>query len=77
VLSPLAIIGMSKPSSTAIVTPRKRRMASILDVVLESVKVPVPASAEATGEKSKVAREAITARMANVLAELDLPKLRQ
>jgi hypothetical protein len=69
VLSPPAVIGLSNPSSITIATPRKRRMASVLDVVLESVKAPVPASAEATGEKSEVAREAITASTANVLAE--------
>jgi hypothetical protein len=44
-------------------------MASVLDVVLESVKKPVPASTEATGEKSEAAREAIAASTANVLAE--------
>jgi hypothetical protein len=44
-------------------------MASVLDVVLESVKAPIPTSAEATGEKSEAAREAITASTTNVLAE--------
>ena len=45
-------------------------MASVLDVVLESMKVPIPASAEASGEKSEDAREAITASTTNVLAEV-------
>jgi hypothetical protein len=44
-------------------------MASVLDVVLESMKVPIPASAEASGEKSEDAREAITASTTNVIAE--------
>jgi hypothetical protein len=69
VLSPSVVIGLSKPSSTTTVTPRKRRMATVLDAVLESMKAPTPASAEAFGEKSEDAREAITASMANVLAE--------
>jgi hypothetical protein len=38
VLSPPCAIGLSKPSSIPAVTPRKRRMTSVLDVVLESVK---------------------------------------
>jgi hypothetical protein len=69
VLSPLAVTGLSKPSSITTATLRKRRMASFLDDALESVKAPIPASAEATGEKSKAAREAITASTTNVLAE--------
>jgi hypothetical protein len=69
VLSPLVVIGLSKPSSTTTATLRKRRMDSVLDVVLESVKALVPASAEAAGENSEVAREAITASTANVLVE--------
>jgi hypothetical protein len=47
VLSPSCAIGLPKPSSILEVTPRKRRMASVLDVVLESIKTPAPASAEA------------------------------
>jgi hypothetical protein len=69
VLSPLAVIGLSKPSSTTTATPRKRRMASVLDAILESMKAPVPASAEASGEKFGDTKEAVTASTANVLAE--------
>jgi hypothetical protein len=69
VVSPPAITGLSKPSSTTTATPRKRRMASVLEVVLESMKVPVRASAEASGEKSEDTREVITANTTNVLAE--------
>jgi hypothetical protein len=75
VLSPPAVTGLSKPSSTTTVTPRKRRMASGLDAVLESVKAPVPAFAKATGEKSEAAREAITASIANVLPEAGSSKV--
>jgi hypothetical protein len=59
VLSPLVVTRLSKPSSTATATPRKRRMASVLDAVLESMKAPVPATAEASGEKSRDAKETI------------------
>jgi hypothetical protein len=69
VLSPLAAIGLPKPTSITTSTPRKRKMASILDVVLESMEAPVSASAEASGETSGVAKEATTASMANVLTE--------
>jgi hypothetical protein len=71
VLSPPAVTGLPKPSSTTTMTPRKRRMASVLDVVLESVKAPVSASAEASGEKSEDAREKITASMATALGEAE------
>jgi hypothetical protein len=69
VLSPPAVTGLSKLSSTTTATPRRRRMASVLDVVLESMKAPVPTSVEATGEKSEAAREAIAASTTNVLSE--------
>jgi hypothetical protein len=69
VLSPPAVTGLSKPSTTTTATPRKRRMASVLNAVLESMKAPTPASAEASGKKSEDAREAITASMATILAE--------
>jgi hypothetical protein len=69
VLSPAAVTGLPKPSSTTTATPRKRRMASILDAVLEFVKALVYVSAEASGETSGDAKEATTASTTNVLAE--------
>jgi hypothetical protein len=44
-------------------------MTSVLDDVLESMKVPTPASVKASGEKSKDTREVITASAATALAE--------
>jgi hypothetical protein len=41
-------------------TPRKRRMSSLLEAVLESVKMPPPSSAEAPGGKTEDATEMIT-----------------
>jgi hypothetical protein len=51
VLSPTAVTGLPNLSTTTIATPRKIRMASVLDAVLESMKAPIPASAKASGEK--------------------------
>jgi hypothetical protein len=45
-------------------TPRKRRMASVLEVVLESVKTPPPSSVEASGSKTEDVTEVITASTA-------------
>jgi hypothetical protein len=68
-LSPAAVTSLPMPSSTTTATPRKRRMGSILDPVLESVKAPVSASAEASSETFGDAKEATTASTTNVLAE--------
>ena len=56
VLSPATTTELSKPSSVSATTPRKRRMASVLDVVLESAKMSAPASAEASSEKKVLLR---------------------
>jgi hypothetical protein len=45
VLSPLGEMELPKTSKIPIATLRKRRMASVLDAVMEFVKVPTPASA--------------------------------
>jgi hypothetical protein len=42
-------------------TPRKRRMASVLEAVLESMKTPPPPSSEASGSKTEDVLEMITA----------------
>jgi hypothetical protein len=69
VLGPPAAIGLQKLSTTTTATPRKRRMASVLDDVLESMKAPTPTSVEASSEKSEDAREVITASTATALTE--------
>jgi hypothetical protein len=58
-----------KLSTTATTTPRKRRMASVLDAVLELMKTPTPASAEDSGKKIGDARKVITANAASIHAE--------
>jgi hypothetical protein len=69
-LSPPAVTRLLKLSTTTTTTPRKRRMACILDVVLESVKVPTPTSAKASGKKSEDAKEVTAASAAAALAEV-------
>jgi hypothetical protein len=68
-LSPPTVTGLPKLSTTATTTLRRRRMASVLDVVLESVKMPTPTSIEASCEKIEDARELVTASASSVLIE--------
>jgi hypothetical protein len=75
VSSPASVTWLPKPSSTTTVTLRRRRMASVLDAVLESVKAPISISTEASGEKSEDARERITASTATALTEAEPSKV--
>jgi hypothetical protein len=68
-LSYLTVTELPKLSATATTTPRKRRMASVLDVVLEYVKMPTPTSAKASGEKIEDARGAVTTSASSGHAE--------
>jgi hypothetical protein len=61
VLSSTTTTELPKPSSVSAATPRKRRMASVLDAVLESAKMSAPASAEASSGKTKDAKEVVAA----------------
>jgi hypothetical protein len=70
VLSPSGTIGLPKPSSVPAVTPRKRRTASVLDAVLESIKTSAPASAEDLNAQIKDARKTVVASVANAPAEV-------
>jgi hypothetical protein len=60
---------LPKPSTIATTTPRKRRMASVLDVVMESLKTATPTSVEASSEKIKDTREVVTVSIASIHAE--------
>jgi hypothetical protein len=64
VLSPAITTKLSKPSIVSAATPRKRRMTSVLDAVLESAKMSALASAEASRRKTKDAKEAVVASVA-------------
>jgi hypothetical protein len=57
----MMVIALSKLSATTTGTPRKRRMASVLDAVLESVKTSPPTFAKTSGSKIEDAREMVTA----------------
>jgi hypothetical protein len=56
VLSPPCATELLKVSNIPIATPRKRRMASVLDAIMESVKTSTPASAEAPRTEAKVSK---------------------
>jgi hypothetical protein len=63
-LSPPCTTELSKPSNIIAATPRKRRMASVLDVVMEYVKTSTPASAKAPRMEAKVSKKSDEAGMA-------------
>jgi hypothetical protein len=65
----MMVTALPKLSATTTGTPRKRRMASVLDAVLESVKTPPPTSAEASGGKIEDAREMVTTSTSSAHAE--------
>jgi hypothetical protein len=68
-LSPPIATGLPKRSTTATTTPRKRRMASVLDVVLQSTKLPAPATTEVSDDKIEDAREVAVASASLVHVE--------
>ena len=55
------MMGLPKLTTAATMTPRKRRMASVLDVVLKSTKMPTPIATEAFEDKTKDLREVAAA----------------
>jgi hypothetical protein len=61
---------LPKLSATVAATLGKRRMASVLDAILESVKTPPPTSAEASGGKIEDAREMVIANISFAHAEV-------
>jgi hypothetical protein len=75
VLSPATTTELPKPPSVSMATPRKRRMTSVLDAVLESVKTSAPASIEAPSEQIKDAREAVATSVANAPAKVGPSKI--
>jgi hypothetical protein len=56
-LNPPREAGFSKASRIPAATPRKRRMASVLDAVMESVKASTPASVEAPTTEGKILKK--------------------
>jgi hypothetical protein len=68
-LSPPCTTELSKPSSIPIVTPRKRRMASVLDVVMESVKTSTPTTTEVPRTEAKVSKKSNDVGMAQTISD--------
>jgi hypothetical protein len=78
-LSPPRETELPKASRVLAITPRKRRMASMLDAVMESVKASTPASAEAPSIEGKILRksdETDTTQAASEAAPLALAEAR-
>jgi hypothetical protein len=71
-LSPPTITELPKlPSAaTTTMTPKKRRMASVLDYVLKSMKMPTPATAEASDDKIEDVREVAAASASSIHVEV-------
>jgi hypothetical protein len=66
----MLVTGLSKLLATTTGTPRKSKMASVLDAVLEFVKMSPPTSAEASGGKIEDSREMVTASTSSAHAEV-------
>jgi hypothetical protein len=56
-------------TATTTITPKKRRMASVLDAILKSTKTSTPASAEASDEKTEDVREVAAASASSIHIE--------
>jgi hypothetical protein len=70
-LNPPTITELPKLTSTATttITPKKRRMASVLDAVLKSTKTPTPAYVEASNEKIEDVREVVATSASSIHIE--------
>jgi hypothetical protein len=68
-LSPPTVMGLLKLLTTATMTPRKRRMSSVLDAVLKSTKMPTPATTEVSDDKIEDVREVATASAFSIHVE--------
>jgi hypothetical protein len=58
ILSPPAEAGLSKMQKIPAATPKKRRMASVLDTIIDTTKALTPAPAKKTAEAAKIQVEA-------------------
>jgi hypothetical protein len=68
-LSPPYVTELPKPSNIPAATPRKRRMASMVDVVMGSMKTSAPAPAEMPRTEAKDSKKPNKARMAHTISE--------
>jgi hypothetical protein len=70
ILSPPPERELPKMSKVPTITPKRRRMASVLDAVLESTRVPTPASVEVPSMSEKAAETVTTRAEAEVGASV-------
>jgi hypothetical protein len=71
VSSPFQEMEVPKIAKIASVTPKRRRMASVLDTVMESTKASIPASAEAPSMEGENTKKSAEAGMTQVAAEAE------
>jgi hypothetical protein len=53
-------------AATTIITPKKRRMGSVLDAILKSTKMPTPVTTEASDDKIEDVREVAAASASSI-----------
>jgi hypothetical protein len=68
-LSPPTTTGLPKLTTATTTTPRKRRMSSVLDAVLKSLKMPTPITTEASEDKIEDLREVAAANASLIHVE--------
>jgi hypothetical protein len=69
-LSPPCTTKLPKPSRIPATTSRKRRMASVLDAIMESVKTSTPVSAEAPSTEGEISKKSNEAGMAQTVSKI-------
>jgi hypothetical protein len=69
-LSPPCAIELPKPSRIPATTPSKRRMASMLDAIMEFVKASTPASTKAPSTEGEISKKSDEAVMAQTVSEI-------
>jgi hypothetical protein len=70
-LSSLQEAELPKVQKIALVTPKRRRMASVLDAVMESTRALTPASAESPSVEGKNIKKSVEVGMTQVAAEVE------
>jgi hypothetical protein len=68
-LSPPTMTGLSKLTTATTMTPRKRRMTSVLDAILKSTKMLTPVTTEASDDKIENVREVVAASASPIHVE--------
>jgi hypothetical protein len=74
-LSPPCTTELPKPSRIPATTPKKRRMASVLDAVMESVKTSTHASIEAPSIEGEISKKSDEVGMAQTVSEIGPSKI--